>query len=171
MTHFKCWWNKNEPMHSSFGGTVVPIIGFLGKIRFLKHFYKSVHLVHYQLPFLQIGWFPGEMDWTGVQLDLESLPNVPDIWNPFQSWSTHRHRVFSWNIEVHSKSSPRESHGFCFEICLNVLRLLCPSQIHLAWKPTYFRETTTGSVNFGQHFYQNVKNIYLLQRIQWYYHN
>ena len=58
-------------MHFNSDGTT----GFRGKMIFFTNFVKSVVLiVNYQLPFFQSGRFPGKMNWTGVQLDLEVYP-------------------------------------------------------------------------------------------------
>ena len=53
---------------------------------FFNYFGKSVFLIlHYQLPFLQGDRYPGKMNWTGAQLDLESLSSVLEVWNPSQN--------------------------------------------------------------------------------------
>ena len=103
---------------------------------FFNNFGKSLVLILYQqLWFLQSGWFPGKMNWTGTQLHLASLSSVLEVWNLSQNFSTHRHSVFSWNIEMLSKSSFRGCDGFCFEVCLNAVRLLRPSPIQLChWR-------------------------------------
>jgi len=68
------------------------ITGFL--VKNVVFFEKSVVLIlHYQLPFLQSGRFPGNMNWTGLHLDLASLSSVLEAINPSQNLSTDRHRV------------------------------------------------------------------------------
>ena len=70
----------------------------------------------------------------------------------------------SWNnIEVYSISSPCVYDGFCFEVCLNAVRLLCPSKIHLAWKSNTFRETANYGVNLRWNFYQNCYKNYFFK--------
>ena len=50
-------------MHSNSDGAT----GFLGKVIF-NNFGKSVIInLHYQLPFLRSGRFPGKMNWTVAQ--------------------------------------------------------------------------------------------------------
>ena len=46
------------------------------------------------------------------------------------------HKVFSWDIKVQTKSSPRGRDGFCFEVCLDEVCLLRLSPIKIAWKST-----------------------------------
>ena len=56
-------------------------------------------------------------------------------------WSLKPISKFNYaQAQGQSKSSPRECDGFCFEACLNAVRLLRPSQIHLAWKIDRFRK-------------------------------
>ena len=125
---FKCWSYKNETMSFNSDRTT----GFLGEMSFFNYFGKSVFLIlHYQS-----GRFPGKMNWTGEQLVLASLSSVLDVWNQSQNLSTDRHKFFSWNVEVHSKISQPGCDRFCLEICLNAVRLLRYSSIHLAWKST-----------------------------------
>ena len=119
-------------MHSNSDGST----GFLCIIFSIFFFSSVILILHYQLLFLQSGRFPGKKNWTGVQLDLESLSSVLEIWSTFQNWSTHIHRVFSWNVEMQTKSSQRGRDGFCFEVWLNAVRMLRPSPIHLALKST-----------------------------------
>lgn len=54
---------------------------------------------------------PSKMNLTWGQLDLASWSSILEIFNPYQDLSTHRHRVFSWNIGVQSKSSPHGCDG------------------------------------------------------------
>ena len=137
-------------MHFNSDGTT----GFLGKISFFNNFGISVVLIlHYQLPFLQSGRLSGKMNWTVVQLDLASLSSFFQVCNLSQKLSTGRHRVFSWNIEVQSKSSPRGRDGFCFEVWLNTERT--PQSNSSCLEIDDFGESTTGSVHLEHHFYRN----------------
>ena len=68
--------NKNERMHSNSNG----ITGFIGELDFLNNFGRNVVLtLHYQLSFLQNDRFPGKMNRTQAQRDLESLPSVLEV--------------------------------------------------------------------------------------------
>ena len=50
------------------------------KFIYFNNFGKSIVLIlYYQLPFLKSGRFPGKMNWTGAQLDLESLSSVNEV--------------------------------------------------------------------------------------------
>ena len=132
-TYFKRWSNKNETININSDDST----GLIVKISFFNNFVQSIVLsLNYQLSFLQSGRFPDKMNWTGVQLDLTSLSGVLEVWKKSQNISTDRHNVFSWNIEVQSKSSVRGCDGFSFKVCLNAVHLLRLSPIHIAWKST-----------------------------------
>ena len=121
------------------------------------------------MPILQSGWFPGKMNWTGVKLDFESLSSVLEVWNPSQNLSIYRYRLFPWNIEVQSKSSARGYDGFCCEVFLNAIGMLCPSPIHLVWKSTSLKKCLycCAPVQFIRHGkLVNQVNLRLIELIQ-----
>ena len=102
-------------------------------------FFNTIWLIsfvpswHYQLPFLKSGRFPGKMNCAGHAAgSWESL--CSDL--KFETEIRTCTGSFNGILKCKRKSSLRGRDGFCFEVCLNAVRLLRPNPILIAWKST-----------------------------------